>query len=276
MTIAICFFGITRSLPYTISSIEKNILKPARDLTETKVYSHFFNLVEVENERSREKGRFGEDDHLLLPNTWLCLEQPDACLQLYDFEKLKEWGDSWNDGFKSLRNLAHQLHSLKMVTEAALSDGADRILFCRPDLYYHDSLYDPLKNSLSINRPTAFIPNWETHEGQNDRFSLCVGKAAIIAYGQRVNHMHEFCLNTYRPLHSERLLSFSLARAGINIRKIDQRASRIRVGGVRNHEDFSNTRFRKIKRSRTANFVRSVVFRFRAKKTRQNTLFPDD
>jgi hypothetical protein len=276
MTIAICFFGITRSLPYTISSIEKNILQPARDLTETKIYSHFFTQVEVENERSREKGRFGMDDHLLLPNNWLCLEEPDSCLHLYSFEKLKEWGDSWNDDFKSLRNLVHQLHSLKIVTQAALSDGADRIIFCRPDLYYHDSLYDPLKYSLSINRPTAFLPNWETHAGQNDRFSLCVGKEAITAYGQRINHVHEFCLNTYRPLHSERLLDFSLSRAGINIRRIDQRASRIRVGGVKNYEDFSNTRFRKIKRTKVVNLVRSFLFRFIERKTRQITSLSDE
>jgi hypothetical protein len=174
---------------------------------------------------------------------------------------LKNWGDSWNDDFKSLRNLVHQLHSLASVTDAALRDRPEIVAFCRPDLLYHDSLLDVIDRAVSIKSSAAYLPYWEAHGGLNDRFAICKGDQAIISYGKRVRHMHEFCQNTYRPLHSEQLLAFSMARGGIEVHRVANRASRIRLGGIRNYEDFSNSRFRNLKRTRAANFIRSIFYR---------------
>lgn len=103
--IAICFFGITRSLKFTISSIEKNILKPAHALGEVRVFCHFFVQTEIDNPRSGEKGLLRQDEHTLLNPSWLELEEPDQCLAMHGFAELKTWGDSWGDDFRSLRNL---------------------------------------------------------------------------------------------------------------------------------------------------------------------------
>ena len=62
--IAICFFGITRSLKYTIGSIEENILNPARTLGDVRVFAHFFNQERVENSRSRESTALDRSEYM--------------------------------------------------------------------------------------------------------------------------------------------------------------------------------------------------------------------
>jgi hypothetical protein len=237
--IAICFFGITRSLSHTVSSIKLNVLDPATERGKATVYSHFFLQKDLINPRSGELGQLDPNEHRLLPNDWLQLEESDACLSEYDLPRLKSWGDSWQDDFRSLRNLVHQLHSLNAVASAALSDGADICIFCRPDLTYHDSLLRPLGRAAAVNRPTVFLPYWQPFGGLNDRFAVCAGAEAISAYGQRIRQIHDFCATTSKPLHSEELLAYSLSRAGVDIRKIGTRASRTRLGGLQIYEDFS-------------------------------------
>ena len=238
--IAVCFFGITRSLSHTIASIERNVLDPARNSGNVTIYSHFFLQRDLVNRRSGEKGHLDLGEHRLLPSSFLHLEEPDACLEEHDFERLKAAGDAWQDDFQSLRNLVHQLHSMNVVAAAALEGGAEVCLFCRPDLAYHDSLSRPIHRAVAARKPTVFLPRWEPHGGYNDRFAICAGTEAIIAYGQRIRCLHDFCAETGRPLHSEQLLAFSLARAEVSVRKITSRASRVRLDGTQMYEDFAH------------------------------------
>jgi hypothetical protein len=41
--IAICIFRITRSLTFTIQNIVENVITPARELGEVKIFLHFFD-----------------------------------------------------------------------------------------------------------------------------------------------------------------------------------------------------------------------------------------
>lgn len=122
---------------------------------------------------------------------------------------------------------------------AALADGAEICLFCRPDLTYHDSLLRPVRRAVAATVPTVFLPYWQAHGGQNDRFAICSGTEAITAYGQRIRYARQFCAETSKPLNSEHLLAYSLARAEIDICRIGNRASRTRLDGTRKYEDFS-------------------------------------
>jgi hypothetical protein len=240
--IAICFFGITRSLSHTLPSIEKNALRPARAAGTVRVYGHFFQQLSLTEVRSGESGTLDLDEHRLLHLEWLRLEEPDRCLSQWDFEALKRFGDFWNNEFRSLRNLVHQQHSLDLVTQAALADGAEVCLFLRPDLRYHDSLGPALARALRAaraGRNLVQLPDWQAwHGGYNDRFAVVAGQVAIAAYGRRAGRMGEFCAVTGRPLHSEQLLRFALDRAHVPVRTIRARASRVRLGGVEHAEDF--------------------------------------
>lgn len=239
MAMAICFFGITRSLSHTITSIRQNVLAPARSKGGVRVYSHFFTQERIVNSRSGEDGPANTEEYRLLESDWLRLEEPESCLALWDFDGLKMHGDFWNTGFSSLRNLVHQLHSLDQVTKAALDDGATTCLFCRPDLRYHDNLAGPIRVALDARKPLVQVPYWQPWTGLNDRFALCSGRDAIEAYGMRIRQAHQFCEQTSSPLHSERLLRYAIQNAGIPVRTIGARASRVRLDGSQRYEDFA-------------------------------------
>ena len=147
LRIGVCFFGITRSLRFTIPSIQENLLAPAREFGDVVSYAHFFDQRNICNPRTGEFGALDVEEHKLLPIDRLVLEEPDICLQTWRFDDLRTHGDAWNDNFISLRNLVHQLHSLNEVTKMAVSDGVDLVIFARPDLQYHDSLRPALRTA---------------------------------------------------------------------------------------------------------------------------------
>lgn len=250
LKIAVCFFGITRSLTHTIGSIEKNILGPARELGEVRVFAHFFRQLAIDNPRSRESGLLAQDEHVLLNADLLELEEPGLCLSAHDFDVIKTYGDRWKDEFRSLKNLVHQLHSLNRVTNVALDWDADIYIFARPDLMYHDSFKRVLRKVARSRLRTAYIPTWQRwHGGLNDRFGVCVGADAAQAYGTRLTCALQFAETdtmrfngTDRGLHGERLLGHVLRSAGIRVKGLGVRASRIRNGGFMYQENFQDTR----------------------------------
>lgn len=251
--IAVCFFGITRSLKFTHQSIKDNVLAPARASGEVKVFAHFFNQKIVRNRRTHEDSELDLNDRSLLPLDFLDIEEPDECLDLYDFDLLKNYGDTRRDGFQSFKNLVHALHSQKRVGLAALSWKPDLVIFARPDLLYHDSLgavlNDIEKDNLdNIISPGVTIPDWQHWRGgYNDRFAICAGQAAISAYSQRVDMMHRYCIEMREPIHSESLLRYSLNRAGISVSYMPVRASRVRANGRVQAENFGESKIDHIK-----------------------------
>ena len=242
MKISIVFFGITRSLSTTINSIKKNIIQPAEKFGDVSIICHFFEQQSISNDRSGEFGVLDPDEYKLLNPDWVKFEKPNECLEIWGFEHIKKQGDAWHDGFKSLRNLIHQLHSLRCVTEQAILQDAEIVLFCRPDLLYHDSFEKTIKKFTEIKSDTVGIPFWQWHGGLNDRFSICVGKNAIKSYGQRIEKIGDYLIKTKSPLHSENLLRHTLTSTGVHYRPIFLNASRVRVGGAIKKESFSYIR----------------------------------
>ncbi len=237
---AICFFGITRSLPHTIASIRRRVLAPAERWGPTRIFAHFFEQAELANPRSQEFGRMDPDAHRLLHPDELILEAPDLCLQTHDFDGLKRFGDAWEDDFRSLRNLVHQLHSLSRVTAMAQDWQPDLVIFARPDLKYHQSLARPLARVAALrDQAVAAIPSWQGWlGGLNDRFSVCTPPAAA-AYGHRIDHMHAFCeAGGGRQMHAELLLKYALDAADVRVIDMSTMASRIRLDGHQHAETF--------------------------------------
>jgi hypothetical protein len=237
--IAICFFGITRSLSHTIGSIERNILDPARSAGDVKIFSHFFDQPRIENPRSGESGVPVANEHKLLSSDWLKIEEPDACLRRWNFAKLKSYGDCWHDDLRSLRNLVHQLHSLNAAATAAAEWSPSLYLFARPDLEYHDSFAPHLEAMLVKRGDAISIPAWQHWRGgYNDRFSICRSKRAATAYGGRISVAEEFCRQNGEPLHAERLLRYALTKSFAQVRTMNLRASRVRLDGTVRAETF--------------------------------------
>ncbi len=249
--IAVCFFGITRSLRHTVAAIEENVLGPARQVGTVTVHGHFFRETHIENARTGERGTVDPEEHRLIPFDTLTIEEPDVWIDRDWQDGLKANGDYWDDDFSSFRNLIHQLHSLEQVTLAAIATRPDVIAFCRPDLWYHDSLGPGFRRAILAQTDVAFVPPWQHWQGGlNDRFAICAGRVAAEAYGCRIRSALHFVSQTGLPLHSERLVRFSLMTAGIRIKNLNARASRVRVGGVIEDEDFSLKWWRRLKHRR--------------------------
>ena len=246
--IAICFYGITRSLPHTIESIERNIIAPCRKLGEVRVFAHFFQQDRVENKRSRENVALNLDDYKLLNADVVELEQPDLCLESYDFESLKRFGDARRDGFMSLRNLIHALHSMKRATRLAQEWSPDVVLVVRPDLEYHESLGPYVQAAMERADDHIVIPDWQHWRGGlNDRFAICKGSAATDAYAMRGDLITAYCTHFKEPLHPESLVRFVLERANISVDYMPVRATRIRADGRAKNEHFEPSRVDAIK-----------------------------
>lgn len=239
LKIAICFYGITRSLRHTIGSIKTNLIEPADKFGTVKTFAHFFDQDRVENPRSKESEQLDKNEFELLKADCVQLEQPDLCLDLLNFEALKTFGDARRDGFNSLRNLVHALHSLKQVTEMAAEWRPDIVIFARPDLQYHSSIEPCLKEAMQVTEPTIFIPDWQHWRGgYNDRFSVCVGLEAARVYGTRADQMLTYSETFREPLHSESLLRFVMKRSTSSIRFMSNRATRVRADGRLKKERF--------------------------------------
>ena len=224
---AVCFWGITRYSQGTIQSIRKNILKPASYFGEFKVFCHFFNLKKINNKRSGENISLTNDWHLFKANK-LIIEEPNLFVNQY-LPNLKNYGDAFNDNYKSIINLLHSLYSLKKVFQAVSDYDADSYIFVRPDLIYFDSIEKYIYKSLNTKKDKIFLPAWQSHSGYNDRFSICSSKNAAIIYSHRIDYIMDFCKERQKPLHSESLLKFVIEKSACNVFFIDTKAARVRA-----------------------------------------------
>ena len=231
LKIAVAHFGIIRSLEHTIASIEKNVLGPARRTGDVKIFAHLYDQTTIDNPRSGEFGRLDTGAAMRMKIDDLQQEKPSACSRVWDIERFKAWGDSWDDDFRSLSNLVHQLHSLDRVTDRVLDYQPDICIFARPDLRYIDSLGKALKLAAKTETPHIYVPSWQSFGALNDRFAICREPEAIRAYGKRI-HLAEHFFQTYQtPIHSERFLAFAINSAAIPVTPISARASRVRIDG---------------------------------------------
>lgn len=242
--VAICFFGIPRSLNETAVSINQNIIEPLKEFNPI-VLGHFFEQTTIVNERNNESGTIDFDSLDLLPFDSIYREAPDEFLDHSFFDEVKYYGDEFSNSFQSIRNLLHQLKSLSEVTHMAVNKGAKNVLFLRPDIMYHDSfgeVYELIRNKDAH----CFIPNWQHwSRGYNDRFAVCNGIEAIKSYGRRYERVLEYLRKTRSPLHPEKFLKYCLTEnKNISVKFINVRGSRVRVNGHMVQEDFMDFRLR--------------------------------
>jgi hypothetical protein len=65
--VALAFYGLTRSLRYTINSIQQNIFNPLKESGYTyDVYLHTYNLEHLANQRSGEASSLNTTEWMLL------------------------------------------------------------------------------------------------------------------------------------------------------------------------------------------------------------------
>ena len=240
MKIALAFFGLPRCSAVAFPSIRSALIEPLAAAGELRIFRHFWRQEWVGNARSGENLPLDPANYDPFATFEGAVEappqQPSSLM-----ERLAGHGDAWQDGLQSLRNLVLQLQSLYEVTQHVARARPDLVVFTRPDLLYHQPLPESAIAHVQEHPDAVVAPCWECWGGLNDRFAIC-GARAWRAYGGRLLLADHYCERTGKPLHSESFLAHALAFAGVEVRTIAMRASRVRVDGRLEPEDFTGAR----------------------------------
>jgi len=244
MRIAVIYFGMVRERVKSLGSIWANLIDPNRRSGIDLMAIASLNLVDiVQNPRTNELDIILNKDDIFQLDADLYILRKQMDEEITDQLSLaKTRDDVYSDGWRSIRNLLHQMASLHRAWRAMELLGYNRFdayLFVRADLRLLDQvdlsrLYQNLSSDKSI-----LVPAWHSWGGLNDRLALAAPEAAA-CYALRLDSITTYCKN--HALHSETYLAWSLAQKGCTVGELPVRASRVRSSGHINDEDFSDAR----------------------------------
>jgi hypothetical protein len=232
--ICICFYGLARSLKFTIHSIQNNII---RELIKNgyyiNIYFHTYDLDVINNKRSNEKNiKLNVNEYKLLEPDFLSITSQKLFDSTININKYLIKGDPWPDNPKnSLLNLLRQLNSLKIVTSMHSSKNYLLYLYLRPDLKYLNKFDINIIKNYSPNE--FYTPSWGTFGGLNDRIGLG-DKQTISKFGNRIIQSENFA--KIKKLHSESFLKNIMT--GCIIKDIMLKGNRIRANGNESKDCF--------------------------------------
>ncbi len=234
MRIFLGFFGITRSLKYTIHSIRGQVFAPLADsgVVATR-YGHFHLPVTIFNSRSGELGLPSDPTEANLLELEHCqIDAQDPELIAETLEVTLGYPDCYNDDYASARNICFQLRSLNCLWDMmqAVVTEQDCVVFLRPDLLYLDRIDVPqIIASMAREGADLAVPAWQGWGGLNDRFAVATARGARI-YATRVVWLAAAAAAA-NGVHAETLLHFATIVEQVHVAQLQARAVRIRANG---------------------------------------------
>jgi len=228
-------FGLTRSLRRTAESIRAGFYEPLREFGVPIIRTGHFNLPSmIDNPRSGEFAIAPDRNESALLGLDLCWMEPqDDKSVANELATVRRFPDSFQDQYRSLRNLCHQLRSLARLWSLLELQGVadnDLVLLLRPDLLYLDVLNpDKQLQVLVDNSADLIVPGWQSWGGLNDRFAFCTGRAAKV-YATRIRSFQVAC-QTMRGMHPETFLKLVIEGHGLRVAHTSFRGVRLRANG---------------------------------------------
>lgn len=143
MKVAICFWGLTRSLKYTIDSIENkifNIFKSKNVDYDVFLHSFYFEGNLNISYTSEKNVKLDFDEYKLLKPKYYKIDNQDEVIKTIDFKKYM-YQDRCHNNMQMLRNAVLSLYSQKEVTKLVKNTNIkyDYIIFLRPDCKFLDN-----------------------------------------------------------------------------------------------------------------------------------------
>jgi hypothetical protein len=245
--VAICFFGLMRSLHYTKQSLHAHVFDIlSQHGIDYDVYLHTYNLNSISNFRSKEFNvSLNKNEWKLLYPSKHAIDDNDVIERIVVtplLPQLLDHGDPWKEPppFASLRNLIKQLYSLKKVTELWKNRAADYqlVLYLRPDVWFFNDLNmtdltEALTQSSSpspmSSRRFLYVPRFHSWGGVNDRFAF--GPPEVMRlYGSRYDKALNY--SKVHPLHPETFLRDLLNARNVSTRPTNILFERVRSNGI--------------------------------------------
>jgi len=234
--VAVCFFGLTRSLKHTINSINKNILNPLKNSNiDYDIILHTYDLKYLKLKRSRENNKLDTNEWKLLKPIKSQIDNQDEFDKIYDYKYVKSFGDAWNTKYENTMNVIRQLNSLKQVWKLSETTNKkyDCYLFIRPDLKYTTKLdtNEIMMSLKSNNENTIYTPSWHKGvNGLNDRIAMGNPKVMKI-YANRLDDVNDYLKTTKKALHAESFLKYVIEKNNIQNKTINLIGKRVRING---------------------------------------------
>lgn len=204
MKVALCFWGLTRSLKYTIHSINKYILQIFKEKKiEYKIFLHTFRFdSNYHNPRAYETNIVLDfDEYKLLNPDYVEIEDQDEVKTNIGMHKYRKLPDPWESDYVSVDNFICAMYSKKQV--GIMVENCDMkfdyIVYLRPDVKY--STYFDVKYFSLTNQYSVCTPNFHLFPKMNDRFCLLTANN-LKQYYSLFDEMYKYSLSN--PLHSER------------------------------------------------------------------------
>jgi len=234
--VALGFFGITRSLKFTIDSIKHNITDSLNELGyDFKIFLHTYALDSYNNVRTGESTtQIDNDEYKLLNPDYFAIENQDEVKKNLNLEQYRKYPDPWNTQYDSVDNFILAQYS-KMKLTKMIKDTKkkfDYIIFLRPDVEYLNKLEESFFKSVSNNR--ICIPDFDVKYEKswlwkfNDRFAITNYNNYRI-YGELFHKL--LSISKFMSLHSETVMARYLLDNKVYYKHIMFRFRRIRING---------------------------------------------
>lgn len=233
--VAVCFYGLNRSLRYTMASLRSHILNKltSRRCVEVETFFHSWTLREEESVRGEAVGAIlGEPSELA--------RELGASLKRYRVDDQAAFDAHFNFSRwaeidpryagSNFMNLARQLQSLRLVTRlwTTRDDIPYRaVLYVRPDLLVLDDI--DVDQLLGLGPNEFLTPYWHQFSGLNDRVAAGSPRVAK-AFGERSLHLEDYARHKF--VRSESYLKWIVTeKHRFNVTLMETRAQRMRSNG---------------------------------------------
>lgn len=231
MKVAIAFWGITRSLKYTLESIKEKIFKPLKEADiDYDIFMHTYKKEGVYSNiwAKEENIVLDNDEWRLLEPTFIEIENdPPAPFQHgLKFEDYHTHPDFWGGrNYETLNNMIKALWSKQRVARmVAAIRGYEFVIFVRPDCKY----YTPFDVEWLYGGEVISIPNFDCFP-ISDRFMvLPVSKIELVT--TCFDKLLEY--SRRQKVHSETYLSHLLRDINCVKYKVPFHFNRIRADGT--------------------------------------------
>jgi len=232
MKVALVFWGLTRSLKYTIDSINKKILNVLKKHNiEYKIFMHAWTVNSVyNNTRSKEANiQLDNEEYKLLNPDYFETHDQDEFKKNIIFKAFRTHKDPWNTNYETVDNFICAMFSKSRCTQLIRksNENFDYIIFLRPDCMYLTCL--DISFLKLANNNTICIPNFALYSNFNDRFCI-TNMATYQLYGDIFSKL--FMYSKKMSLHSETIHYNIIKQHKMNIKLINFKFKRVRANGT--------------------------------------------
>lgn len=235
--IALAFWGISRSLKYTIGSIQDKVIDVLK--TNQITYHVFMHTYKINKHKDNPLSEeinvdYDNNDYKLLNPHFIEIEDEDEVKEQLHFDDYKHSYDAWNSNYRNVDNFIWAMHSKRKVCQMVINSeiAYDYVLILRPDVKYLTEFNLAWLNKISDD--TICLPDFHVFWNVNDRFFL-MNYSNVSLFGNLFYALLNY--SKTKPAHSESFYYHHLVNlCKFQLEYIPFHFNRVRVNGAETND----------------------------------------